>query len=95
MDVLVDINKVNDAKGVYKKYASELKDTLNKLKKSVDKIETQWQGVSKDSFKNSHFPKLYESMIEHNKKIECLAKELDYISQDFSSLERDTDSRTR
>ena len=50
MDVLVDINKVNDAKSVYKKYASEMKDTLSKLKSSVDRIETQWQGVSKDSF---------------------------------------------
>lgn len=95
MDVLVDINKVNDAKSVYKKYASEMKDTLTKLKSSVDRIETQWQGLSKDSFENSHFPKLYESMMEHNKKIEYLAKELDCISQEFSSLERDIDSRTR
>ena len=95
MDVLVDINKVNDAKSAYKRYSSELKDILKRLKSSVDRIETQWQGVSKDSFKNSHFPKLYELMMEHNKRIECLAKELEYISQDFSSLERDIDSRTR
>jgi len=95
MDVLVDINRVNEARSIYRRYGSELKDTINKLKSAVDRIEAQWQGAAKDSFANSHFPKLYESMMDHNKRIEYLARELDCIAEEFSSLGRDIDNRTR
>ena len=95
MDILVDINKVNEAKKAYKEYSNQLTETIKKLKRSVDNIESQWKGLAKDSFENSHFPKVYESMTKHNKKIEKLYEELNYISTQFSSLETDINNRTK
>ncbi|MBB6716637.1 WXG100 family type VII secretion target [Clostridium gasigenes] len=93
-DVLVNKNKLNEAKVVYRNYANELKHTISNLNNAVEKIESQWKGASKDSFKNSHFPKVHKSMNEHNKKIECLAKELEYISEQFTELEKEIIRKT-
>ncbi len=88
-DVVVDIQRFNETIAVYTRARQELDSMIRALKAEINSLGNEWKGEASKGFSLNHFPKLYDSMEEHIKKIERLENELKTVISEFNSLDRE------
>jgi len=88
-DVMIDVYKFNDTIRIYSSAREELNSMIETLKKEINSLGNDWKGEASKGFSINHFPKIYESMEAHIKKIERLENELKTVISEFTSLDND------